>query len=170
MVRNEEGYNISHKIIIHIHTLSSKIISNAPYDGDKHITQRMENWIANPYTVESFNSAEEDDENDGEDNEEDVDDAEDAEDEEDKLATNKGEAYVQGMNYPPRLNNHIRCSSTSSSTPSTDDIVYHGSTPPQLETTDPLIQDVYPPSSTSPSPQAKIVLLMLTHLQKTFIY
>ena len=83
LARNEDGYNFSHGIIIPSPALSSKIISVAPFDGDNHITQRMENWVANAYIVESYDSEEEDDENDDEDNEEGIDDEEDANDEED---------------------------------------------------------------------------------------
>lgn len=100
MARDEEDYNINHGDIIPIPDLSSKIINDAPSDGDMHITHRMENYIENPYTIESFYSGEEDDEDneEGADDEEDsndeeeVDDEENIEDEEDELATDKGEA------------------------------------------------------------------------------
>ncbi|CAI9270802.1 unnamed protein product [Lactuca saligna] len=84
-------------------------LREAVHQGDplkRRETQRMENWIANPYTVESFNSEEEDDEDYFEDSEEgvdleevsnaeeEVDNKEDAKDKEDELATNKGEASI----------------------------------------------------------------------------
>lgn len=61
-----------------------------------HITQRMAKQIANPYTVESFESEEkgdvdDEDNKEGADDEEEVDDEEDTEDE---LATDMGEAFV----------------------------------------------------------------------------
>ncbi|KAL7605619.1 hypothetical protein Lser_V15G17082 [Lactuca serriola] len=63
-----------------------------------------------------------DDEEEDANDDEEVDDKEDLEDEEDDLATDKGESSVRGMNSPPNLNKHIQFSSTSSSTPSVDDI------------------------------------------------
>ena len=88
----DEGYIDNHGIIIPIPSFSSKIINVAPIDGEKHITQRMENLIANPCIVESSDSEEEDDEVDkkeGDDDEE-----EDVDNEEDELATDKGEDSV----------------------------------------------------------------------------
>lgn len=111
----------------------------------------MENWIANPYNVEFFDSEEEDDEDDFEDNdegdnheedsndEEEVDNKEDAKDKEDELATNKGEVSVQGMNSPARLNKHIQFLSTSSSTPFVDNSVHRGSKLPLVRTVEPMI-------------------------------
>ncbi|CAI9302981.1 unnamed protein product [Lactuca saligna] len=95
----------------------------------------------------------------------DANDEEEVDDEEDELATNKGEASFQGLNYLLRLKKHIRFSSTSSSTPSADDIVQHGSTASQVEIVDPLIQDVISPRSLSPSLQATTFPPMPTPLQ-----
>ncbi|CAI9299140.1 unnamed protein product [Lactuca saligna] len=103
---DKESYNVNHVYIITIPALSTKIINAAPSNGDMHITQKMVNWIANTYTVESSESEEEDDEDEDKYNEEgDVDqegtndedeanDEEDVEDEEDELATGKREASV----------------------------------------------------------------------------
>ncbi|CAI9303696.1 unnamed protein product [Lactuca saligna] len=119
----------------------------------------MANWIENPYIVESSDSEEDNDENYNEDNkegtddEEDVDDEKDVEDEENELDIDKEGASVQGVSSPPKMNKHIHFSYTSSSTTSTDDIVHCGSTPHKMETTNPLIQYVNPPSSASPTPQ-----------------
>ncbi|CAI9287306.1 unnamed protein product [Lactuca saligna] len=123
LARDKEGYNVNHGDIIPIPTLSSKIISAALSDGDMHITQRMENWIENPYTVESYDSEEEDDDEDNEEGDYDEEEVDDEEDVEDELDTDKGEAYVHGMNSPQKFNKHIRFSSTYSSTPSAYDIV-----------------------------------------------
>ncbi|CAI9290100.1 unnamed protein product [Lactuca saligna] len=60
------------------------------------------------------------------------------------------------MNSPPRMNKHIRFASTSSFTHFVDVFVQHGSTPPFMETTEPIIQD----KSSSPSPQTENVLPM----------
>ncbi|KAL7583171.1 hypothetical protein Lser_V15G43643 [Lactuca serriola] len=48
------------------------------------------------------------------------------------------------MNPPPRLNKHIRFSTTSSSSSSADDTEHHGSTRPIGDTTKPMIQDDSP--------------------------
>ncbi|CAI9285085.1 unnamed protein product [Lactuca saligna] len=109
---------------------------------------------------------EDDDENNDEDNEEGVDDEEEA----NELATDKGEAFVHGMNSPPILNKHIRLCSTSSSTTSTNDIVQRGSSPPKIEPTDPLIQDVTSQRSMSHSPQAATAPPMLMHIQTASFY
>ncbi|XP_023770756.1 uncharacterized protein LOC111919426 [Lactuca sativa] len=74
-----------------------------------------------------------------------------------------------GLNSPPRLNKHIRFRSTSSTT-AANDTVQCGSTPPQMEDTDPLIQDVTSRRSTSPSPQAAIAPPMLTCIQTASFY
>ncbi|CAI9267730.1 unnamed protein product [Lactuca saligna] len=62
-------------------------------------------------------------------------------------------------NSPPRLNQHIHFSSTSTSStnPSADDIIHHGSSPPEVETIDPLIHVVSSPRPASPSPQVATV-------------
>ena len=62
ILARDEGYIDIHGIIIPIPVLSSKIINAAFIDGEKNIIQRMGNWIANLYTVESSNSEEEDNE------------------------------------------------------------------------------------------------------------
>ncbi|CAI9283014.1 unnamed protein product [Lactuca saligna] len=83
LAHDEEAYNVDRRDIIPIPSLSSMIINVAPSNGDMHITKRMENWIANPYTVEPSDSEKEYDENDDKDNEEGVDDEEQADDEDD---------------------------------------------------------------------------------------
>ncbi|CAI9289697.1 unnamed protein product [Lactuca saligna] len=106
-------YIDNHGIIIPIHSLSSNIINVAAVDGENNITQRMDNWIPSPYTVEYSDSKE--DNNDA--------DEEDVDDEEDELVIDRGEYLDQGMNSSRRLNKHIRFSSTSSSTPSAVDVI-----------------------------------------------
>ena len=64
-----------------------------------------------------------------------------------------GEDFAQGMNSPPRMNENIRFSTTSSSSFSTDDASQHGLTPPIVEIFEPMIQD----KSTPPSPQSDTV-------------
>ncbi|CAI9296953.1 unnamed protein product [Lactuca saligna] len=81
--------------------------------------------------VESYDSKENDDEDESKevtneevDEENDEDDSEeDIENDEDESTANKGEDFAQGMNYPPRINKHIKFSSTSSSAPSADVVV-----------------------------------------------
>lgn len=75
------------------------------------------------------------------------------------------------INSPPRLNQHIYFSSTSTSytTSSAEEFVKRGSTPNQVETTNPLIQDVDFPRSKSTSPQATTVPPMPTPLHKLLI-
>ncbi|CAI9280261.1 unnamed protein product [Lactuca saligna] len=123
LARNEEDYNVNHGVVIQILTLSN-IISVAPSDGDMQITQKSENWIVNPYTIESPDSKEKDDEDnhgdsddeEGADVEEGTDDEEDIDVDEDEFSTDKGDASVQGMaNYAPRFNQHIFFSSSSTS-------------------------------------------------------
>ncbi|CAI9262098.1 unnamed protein product [Lactuca saligna] len=118
-----------------------------------------------------------DDEDDIEYNEEDDDDEEGTSDEEEgvvdeeyELAADKGEAVVHGMNSPLRLNKNIRFSFTCSSTAYVDDVVQHGSTPPQVETADPLIQDVISPRSVSPYHQAEPTPPMPTPLRIVSFY
>ncbi|CAI9275847.1 unnamed protein product [Lactuca saligna] len=56
------------------------------------------------------------------------------------------------------MNKHIRFSTTSLSSSSVDDSVKRGSTPPFMETVEPMIQEEIPPKPTSPPPpQAKTV-------------
>lgn len=88
--------------------LSLKIIIATPSKDDLHITQRMSNWIANPYSVESSDSEEEEDEDNDEeedDNGEDAEDNEGVDEEED--TSDEEDDFVQGMNSSPRVNKHI---------------------------------------------------------------
>ncbi|CAI9289823.1 unnamed protein product [Lactuca saligna] len=61
-------------------------------------------------------------------NKEGVDEGEDTDKYEKDLAADMGDEFTQKMNSPPRLNEHIRFSTTSSSS-SADDTKHHGSTP-----------------------------------------
>lgn len=95
-----------------------------------HVTHNVQNWIANPYVVETSEFEEEDEEGNN---------VDDVDDEEYEFDANRGEASVQRMtNSPPRMNQHIRFSSTSTSstTPSAEDIVQHRSSPHQMESID----------------------------------
>ncbi|CAI9268605.1 unnamed protein product [Lactuca saligna] len=123
-------------------------------------------WIVNTYIIQSSDSEEGDDEVDSEEGV----DEEETDNEKDELSTDKGEVFVQGMNSPPRMNKHIRFLSTSSSTPFTDDVLQRGSTPHFVETTEPLIQDVISPRTTSPHQQVETVPPMPTHIQTATIY
>lgn len=145
--------------------LLSKIMNVDPSDGDMHLNQSMENWVANPYVVETSYSKEEDDWGNSEDEEDDFYDEEDDPDDEDNIDI--GEAFTLGMTKStPRLNHHIRFSSTSTSstTPSIEDITHHGSSPPQVETIDQLIYDV-----NSPRPSSSFLKLELS-LQCKLLY
>ncbi|CAI9286295.1 unnamed protein product [Lactuca saligna] len=76
--------------------------------------------LLNPLILKKRDNEADEEEND--DDEQGADEEEYVDDEEDGIVTNKGEEYFQGMNCPPRLNNHIRFSTTSSSTPSANDV------------------------------------------------
>ncbi|CAI9260604.1 unnamed protein product [Lactuca saligna] len=128
---------------------------------------RMQKWIDKPYVVES-SDFEDGDERDGKEDTDEVankdngddnykqgtlsiegaDKEEDFDKHEERSVTDNGEHFAQGMNSPPRMNKHIRFSPTSSSTPSADVIVQHGSTSHFVETVEPMIKY----ELTSPSP------------------
>ncbi|CAI9266892.1 unnamed protein product [Lactuca saligna] len=113
----------------------------------------------------NFSIQEEDDEGNNEDEQDYALDEEDDVDDEDDVDI--GEACTQGMtNSPSRLNQHILFSSTSFSlTPCSEDIAQHTSSPPQVETIDPLIYIVKSPRPASPSPQTKMFITMSTPIQ-----
>ncbi|CAI9276880.1 unnamed protein product [Lactuca saligna] len=58
----EKCYNLNHRISINLPALSSKIINASPIKGFEYLTQPMEDWLANPFAVESSDSDKENDE------------------------------------------------------------------------------------------------------------
>ncbi|CAI9279612.1 unnamed protein product [Lactuca saligna] len=169
----EESYVEIHGITIHIPALSSKIINTTPTTDDLHIIVKIQKWIEKPYVVESYESEEENDEDndeEGTNNGERGDEEEDSDKDEEESIVDKGEDFAQGMNSPPRMNKHIRFSTTSSSTSSAYDVVQSGSIPPFVETAKPMIQDVTSPKLTSPSPHAEIVPPIPTPIQTVDFY
>ncbi|CAI9284735.1 unnamed protein product [Lactuca saligna] len=122
ILSREEDYVEIHGIIIPILALSSKIINAAPSKDDFPITARMQKWTENPYVLVIKKGMI----------------REDTDKDENDSAADMGDDLAQKMNSRPRLNKHIRFSTTSSSS-SADDTKHRGSTPPVGDITEPLI-------------------------------